>query len=112
MKRFVAVALIATPMLTGCPATPAARNTTVVNADDGKHYISALGKWKYGNVMAPSRQFPQCHWEIWGLHKTGWKKLYEGKGLGKVELPPEGVYGSAYLLSKNCGAWHVAKEKK
>lgn len=76
-----------------------------INAQDGKHYISEIGTWQYGFTMAPSPKFPQCKWEVWGLQRDGWKQLYKGHGIGKVKLPPAGVYGSAYLTSKSCGDW-------
>lgn len=95
-------------VLGGCKAVPPTGGKGgggTVNAQDGKHNISELGKWKYGNVMAPSPKFPQCKWEVWGLQRDGWKQLYKGHGIGKVKLPPAGVYGAAYLTSTSCGDW-------
>lgn len=91
-----------------CEAPPPQDNDRTMNTEDGKHTISELGKWKYGTTMATSVRYPQCRWEIWGLQKDGWKQLYKGK-VGKVELPPKGVYAGAYLKSTSCGKWHEVK---
>jgi hypothetical protein len=111
MRKFVAL-LIAALCLAGCKAAPVARGpggAEPMNAQDGKHTISELGKWQYGRIMEPSPNYPQCRWEVWGLQKDGWQQLYKGKGIGKVKLPPAGVYGSAYLKSSSCGNWDPAR---
>lgn len=107
--KLVTLLLLATLALAGCKAVPAPPTGGALNAEDGKHYVSAIGKWKYSAKVAPSPKFPQCKWEVWGLQKDGWKQLYKGHGVGKVQLPPDGVYGSAYLKSTACGSWHGAK---
>ncbi len=81
-----------------------------MNVQDGKHTITEIGKWKYGTKMEPSPNYPQCRWEIWGLQNDGWQQLYKGHGIGKVKLPPKGVYKSAYLKSTSCGNWDPAKK--
>lgn len=113
MRKFVALLVVVVLGLAGCKAAPVLPGAAAMNAEDGKHYISALGKWKYGNTMEPSPNFPQCRWEIWGLQNDGWQQLYKGKGIGKVKLPPEGVYNLAYLKSTSCGSWDpwVLKKK-
>jgi hypothetical protein len=111
MKKLAAlIALLL--LLAGCkvPDTSNGENGAI-NTDDGKHTISALGKWKYGAVLAPSAAYySTCKWEVWGLQRDGWKQLYAGKGSTKVELPPEGVYNSAYFKSRSCGTWHKSKK--
>lgn len=110
MRKFVALLAVAVLGLAGCKAAPVVPGSGAMNVDDGKHYIAAIGKWKYGNTMAPSPQFTQCKWEIWGLQNDGWQLLYKGKGIGNVKLPPEGVYKSAYLKSTSCGKWRAVKK--
>jgi hypothetical protein len=116
VKKFLALLLLATVSLltmgAGCggPTVVGNGGDDTINADDGKHYVSAIGKWKYGTYVTPAAGFVStCKWEIWGLQNDGWQLLYKGKGLRKVQLPPEGVYKSAYLKSKSCGKWRQVK---
>lgn len=113
MKKIVALLVFAVLALAGCKAPPAGGpgGAEAMNAQDGKHTISELGKWQYGRVMEPSPNYPQCRWEVWGLQKDGWQQLRTGKGIGKVKLPPAGVYGAAYLKSTSCGNWDPEKKK-
>lgn len=106
----IAISLMIVTMGVKCTVPPPPQESDrTMNAEDGKHTIAELGKWKYSTKMAPSVRYPQCHWEVWGLQKDGWKQLYAGKGVGKVALPPAGVYSAAYLESTSCGSWHVVK---
>lgn len=113
MRSRILFALPLLVLLGGCKAVPdpIAGNGAdgTINADDGKHTISAVGKWKYGTKVAPADGFiSTCRWEVWGLQKDDWQLLDWGKGRGTVTLPPDGVYSSAYLKSRSCGKWHKA----
>lgn len=114
MKKTLILLLVAIATLAGCKNPPTVGGNggdATINTDDGKHYISALGKWKYGTYVTPAPGFiSTCKWEVWGLQNDGWKQLYKGKGLSKVQLPPEGVYKSAYLKSTSCGKWRAVKK--
>lgn len=110
MKAVVAfLGAVALPLAQagGCSADPCEsdQGPNVATYDNGKHYISAIGKWKYGTTVGPVKRWPACKWELWGLQKDGWQRLYSGNSGNKAKLPPEGLYTSVYLESRGCGKW-------